>query len=253
MPTHFVENGEHEASAKTRPRLGLPLSHHEQSRVDQARVIGAERVQVPAQRLKITGGEAQAEAIPRGLVELALLQIRPRIASGRVVGQLSLKPLGCRREDLEIRRVRIGRLRAHGHVDDLDTNALADHLDGGGPVEAEALPYEREHVTAFVAHEAVVAPTLGRHGEIRIRAAVKRTRSTIVTTSALERHELADDLHDVSSRAHALDEFVGNHVNSATVTPAPPSFHAPSRKPATRVSFFSISPTRDRSAPVPLP
>ena len=102
-------------------------------------------------------------------------------------------------------------------------------------------------------NEAVVAPALRRHREIRVRAAVKRTRSAEITPSPLEGDELTEHLNDVRRRAHPFDDLVGNHVSVATVTPAPPSFHAPSLKPATRVSFFSISLTRERKAPVPFP
>ena len=65
--------------------------------------------------------------------------------------------------------------------------------------------------------------------------------------------ELANHRNDVGLVADAFDDFVGNHANSANVTPAPPSFQAPSRKPLTRVSLRSISATRSRNAPVPFP
>src|SRR5581483_4775631 len=101
-------------------------------------------------------------------------------------------------------------------------------------------------------HEAVIA-ALGHHREVRIRPLVERAGPSKHRPHALEADVLADDRDDVGGRLHLLDDVVRNHASSATVTPAPPSFQAPSRKSFTRVSLRSISATRSRSAPVPLP
>src|SRR5438045_2883534 len=84
-------------------------------------------------------------------------------------------------------------------------------------------------------------------------ALMERTRPTEIGSDALETDVLADHLDDVGGVAHLVDDFVGYHPSSTTVTPAPPSFQAPSRKLVTRVSLRSISATRSRKAPVPLP
>ena len=142
-----------------------------------------------------------------------------------------------------------------GLVDDLDADALANQLDGTDPVESEPLAHEREDVATFMAHEAVIRALVRRDREVGFGALMERTRPAITPARALERHILTDDLHSVRRVPHPLDDVVRNHrqLSSATVTPSPPSFHAPSRNPATRVSFFSISLTRERNAPVPLP
>src|SRR5438094_10670743 len=82
---------------------------------------------------------------------------------------------------------------------------------------------------------------------------MERTGTTIIGALPLEVHVLADHLDDVGGVAHLFDYFVRYHPISATVTPVPPSFHAPSLKPDTRDSFLSISATRSHSAPVPFP
>src|SRR3954468_15843137 len=104
-----------------------------------------------------------------------------------------------------------------------------------------------------MANEAEVHPLVGDNREIAVRALMKRTRSPEGVAHTLEIDVLADDRDDVGGVANQLHHFVGDHANSATVTPAPPSFHAPRRKLVTRDSLRSISATRSRSAPVPLP
>src|SRR5256714_13502234 len=84
-------------------------------------------------------------------------------------------------------------------------------------------------------------------------ALMERTRPTEISSDALETDVLADHLDYVGGVAHLVDDLVGYHPSSTTVTPAPPSFQAPSRKLVTRVSLRSISATRSRKAPVPLP
>src|SRR6266508_6711624 len=92
-----------------------------------------------------------------------------------------------------------------------------------------------------------------RHREVAPRALVKGAWAAKIRTGSLEGHVLADDTDNVRCLAYLLDGLVGNHDSSTTVTPAPPSFHAPSRKLKTRLSLLSISATRSRSAPVPFP
>src|SRR5438552_8354324 len=92
-----------------------------------------------------------------------------------------------------------------------------------------------------------------RHLEVRVLALMERARPAKAVADALELYELTDDRDDVSLLAHLFDNAIGNHPSSATVTPAPPSFQAPSRNCFTRVSLLSISATRSRSAPVPFP
>src|SRR5256885_1639808 len=86
-----------------------------------------------------------------------------------------------------------------------------------------------------------------------MRPLMEWTRAAEIGARSLEIHVLADNLYDVGSVANLVDDFVGNHLSSTTVTPAPPSFHAPRRKLVTRDSLRSISVTRSRRAPVPLP
>src|SRR5215510_7577448 len=114
------------------------------------------------------------------------------------------------------------------------------------------LLYEGEDVARLTAHEALVtAPQCD--GEVVVLPVVEGTRPSEAVTDALELHVLADDRDDVRLFAYALDDVVGNHAKSATVTPFPPSFQAPSLKPFTLVSLRSISPTRSRNTPVPFP
>ena len=56
------------------------------------------------------------------------------------------------------------------------------------------------------------------------------TRPAIAVPDALELYEFSNDRDDVGLFADALDDIVGDHANSATVTPVPPSFHAPESK-----------------------
>src|SRR5689334_18915492 len=138
------------------------------------------------------------------------------------------------------------------HFGYFDAGACADPLHRLHEVEPEALLHEGEDVSLLVAHEAVVAATR-RHGEVVVRSLMEGTGPPIAVADALELHEFADDLHDVGFLANSVNDVVGNHQNSATVTPVPPSLYAPSRKLCTRLSFCNISATRSRSAPVPLP
>src|SRR5207244_6740190 len=92
-----------------------------------------------------------------------------------------------------------------------------------------------------------------RDGEVAVCTLMKWARPAEVGDDALDVHVLADDLDDVGGVTDLVDDVVGYHLSSTTVTPAPPSFQAPSRKFVTRDSLRSISATRSRKAPVPLP
>ena len=83
----------------------------------------------------------------------------------------------------------------------------------------------------------------------QVRLIARKIHERLPETVAL------DDLlsSGVIGLINAIDNFVRNHQSSATVTPAPPSFQAPSRNCFTRVSLVSISATRSRNAPVPFP
>src|SRR4029079_1380084 len=128
-----------------------------------------------------------------------------------------------------------------------------DQFDGSWPFHAEPLLQKAEHISALVADEAVVHPLPRGDGEVAVRPLMKRTRSAEVGARPFEVHVLADDLDDIGGVADLVDDLVGYHLSSPPVTPAPPSFQAPRRKFVTRDSLRSISETRSRNAPVPLP
>src|SRR5690606_35753094 len=104
----------------------------------------------------------------------------------------------------------------------------------------------------LAADEAGVAAAR-QHREVRVRPLVEGAGPAPHAARLLELHVLADDRDDVRRGAHLLHHFVGDHASSTTVTPAPPSFHAPMRCDFTRLSPLSNCATRSRSAPVPLP
>src|SRR6185437_15180291 len=128
----------------------------------------------------------------------------------------------------------------------------ADPLHRLHKIQTELLLHEGEDIARFAADEAFVS-TARCDGEVVVLAMMERTRSPKAVPDPLELDELADDRDEVRFFADAFDDGVGDHARSASVTPAPPSFQAPSRNPFTRVSLRSISATRSRSAPVPLP
>src|ERR1019366_5185183 len=111
---------------------------------------------------------------------------------------------------------------------------------------------EGEHRALLAADEAGV-PALGLHREVVVRALMEWAGPAIHRAHFLEAHVLADDGDDVRRLRDLFYHFLRDHDNSAMVTPAPPSFHAPMRTVRTRGSPDSNSATRSRSAPVPFP
>src|SRR6185503_8920541 len=125
----------------------------------------------------------------------------------------------------------------------IDARLRADVFHGVHEIEAEPLLHEGEDVTLLVADEAHVSAAR-RHREVGILPLMERARAPEAVAHALELHQLTHDGDDVGLFADALDDVVRDHPRVATVTPAPPSFHAPNRNSRTRVSFLSISVTR---------
>ena len=138
-----------------------------------------------------------------------------------VLTKLAREPVGGGSEGREQRLVGIGTGGA-GTLGDRDSDAARDFADRGRIVHAEALHKEGVDVAGFVADEAVEHPLLGNDGEVAVRAAVERAAAAIVRARALELDRLADDSDDVRGIADLLDDVVGNHLNSTTVTPLPP-------------------------------
>src|SRR5690349_12511851 len=121
---------------------------------------------------------------------------------------------------------RLPRVRAGGSpLGDGDPGAARHLADRRGIVHPELFHEEGEDVPGLVAHEAVVHPLLGNHGEVAVRTAVEGTGPAIVGAGALELDVLADHPHQVRGVAHLLDQLVGDEahgLSSATVAPAPP-------------------------------
>jgi hypothetical protein len=72
---------------------------------------------------------------------------------------------------------------------------------------------------------------------------MERAEADPAAAALLELHDLADDLDDVGAVADLLDDVLGDAqarsssepsgASVAIVTPSPPSFQCPSRKPCT--------------------
>ena len=73
-----------------------------------------------------------------------------------------------------------------------------------------------------MADEAVEHPLLGDDREIAMCAAVEGATPAVVGSAAFQLDAFADDANEVRRVADLLDDVVGNHANSATVTPWPP-------------------------------
>src|SRR4029077_13692154 len=128
-----------------------------------------------------------------------------------------------------------------------DAGAAREQLDGLEEAHLLGLLHELEHVAADLAREAVVELAFGVDRERRRLLVVERAPAHEVPAHALERHRLADQLHDVGRRAHTLDPVVtasrrahasrtrgpaarpdagrvrAHQRSLATVTPRPPS------------------------------
>src|ERR1051326_5247991 len=241
------------AIPKTRPWLGTILANDEQTRGDLTCVVEAERGQRGAHRGNVARRIADTESIGILARQPARREIFARELAGRRLPELRSEEFGNRRVHLPKRLARILLVAAPGgDFPNLHTDFRPDPLHRLGEIEAELLLHEREHVARLTADEAFVTAGRGDR-KVGILPMVKRARSAKTVANALELHELADDGDNVRFLSDAVDDLVGNHANSANVTPAPPSFHAPRRNALTRVSLRSISPTRSRNAPVPFP
>ena len=239
---------------KARSRLAGPVGRMQQAGLDQPLVVEAERVQVRAHQPQLARGEAEPHPVGQLATHLALLEISPCRLAQVVLPERA--PAVFRRRAIHFpeRLAGILLVRMTGvHLDDIDARFFPDHPDRGHEVHADPLHEVGEDVAALVAHEAVVSPDLRGDGEIASGALMERTRSAKIRPGALELHVLADHPDDVGALTNALHRLVGYHANTATVTPAPPSFQPAMWNSFTRVSLRSISSTTWRSAPVPLP
>jgi len=136
----------------------------------------------------------------------------------RTLAQLARKPVGGGRHRGEQRLAGVGtsRARALGYG---DADAARDFAYRRRVVHAESLHEEGEDVARFVADEAIEHPLLGNDGEIAMRAAVKWAAPPVVRSSPLQLDAFADNPDEIRCVADLLDHVVGNHANSATVTP----------------------------------
>src|SRR5439155_19764399 len=100
---------------------------------------------------------------------------------------------------------------------DFDARLRANPFHRFDEVQAKPLLDEREHVALLAADEAVVAAAR-RHGEVVVFALMEGTGSAEARAHALELDEFADDRDHVGFLAHARDDVVRDHANSAIVT-----------------------------------
>ena len=139
----------------------------------------------------------------------------------RTLTQLAREPIGGGRDRREQRLTGIRPSRARP-LGDRDADPPRDFAHRRGVVHAESLHEVGEDVARFVADEAIEHPLLGNDGEIAMRAAVKWAAPSVVRSSPLQLDALADNPDEIRCVADLLDHVVGNHANSATVTPWPP-------------------------------
>ena len=159
MMTELVNDREHDSSREADAQV--PVAIHQHPRLQLARIVEAQGMQMPTHRLGIPRSKANTEAFTGGGVEAAALEIRTGFAPEGRVGELRPKPFGRRGEQLPMLFVRIGRVRSRGLVDHLNPDPLPDHLHRANPIKAEALSQEGEDITALVADEAVIGAALG--------------------------------------------------------------------------------------------
>ena len=92
--------------------------------------------------------------------DVALGEVLARRFTERIVPEHLLEVGGRGRVYLPVWLARIRTFATRLDFPDFDSRLLADHLDGGRPLDPESLLEEAEHVAAFVADEAVVHPLL---------------------------------------------------------------------------------------------
>ena len=180
-----------------------------------------------------------------------LLDLPADAAPGQVLSRAGGVGRFPQKAIVELRRQAVGQMeRGVGigevgrlPVGDLHSHALPQAPHGVRELDLLVLHQERERVPAGLAAEAVVHPLLGAHRERGRLLGVERTEANPAAAALLELHDLADDLDDVGAVPDLLDDVVGNAqarsssdpsgASVAIVTPSPPSFQCPSRKPCT--------------------
>src|SRR5206468_1438970 len=129
----------------------------------------------------------------------------PRLA---VSAQASGKPFLRRCRGAEERLARVGTF-AGTALRNGDADPARRFPHRAGIVESLPLHQVGENVSRLVTHIAVEHSLAGNHGEVAVAAAVERAGPAPVRAGALERHRLADQLHQVSGIAYLLDQLVG--------------------------------------------
>ena len=247
-----IEDREHETVPKADAQLVTPFAPNEHAGGELLPVVEAETAKMLAQWRAVTRREAKGKALRILPGNAAPLDVGARRGAARLLPQVSPKKLARCRVHLPQRLTRIRTFLLARHLAHFHADPRAHPLHGLDKVEPQVLLQKGEDISLLTAHEAIKRAAR-QYGEIVVLTVMKWTWPAKARTDALQLHELADDLDDVRFVTNAIDDFVGYHQSSATVTPAPPSFQAPRRNCFTRVSFFNISLTRSRSAPVPFP
>src|SRR5690606_38419323 len=250
-------DGEDDAPAEAVVRLRRALAPAEEPEVEHQVLVQAVLRRRLAQPAPLVRREPEPEPLRGVGVHPARLQVVPGDAATLRVHETLAEPLPGEAVDLVERPVRILFLRATADLPHLHPGARRHVLHRLHEIEPLPLDQKREDVTRFPASEALVEALVGHHVEARCALLVERAVRLVLPAGLLEWHELADDVDDIGSGPHLLDLIVGDHwgcsLKPAMVTPAPPSVGPPMRCQRTRRSASSISATRLRSAPVPLP
>ncbi len=211
-----VVHGEDHAVAEAVVQRTVALARQRKARREQELPLVPRGQRILRHPVAARRTEAEAELPDRGVGHAALLTEigQPHALSlglaPEVVGEVLRGPAvqGEHRLAVVVAARLLGRQLL---LLDLDAVPFGHHLERLGIRQALVLHEERHSVAALAAAEAFVDAFGGRDDERRGFLVVERTARGIVDALAFERHEVADDIHDIGGGVDAVYRFPVDH------------------------------------------
>ena len=200
---------EHDPVVEAVEKRPVALAFERQTRRNQKLLLVARRQGVLRHLVALRRAETEAEFLDRGIGHAALpAEVGHADAHAlALVVEVAGKVVGGPAVEREHRfAVVVAPLLLGGEflLPDLDAVALGHHLEGFGIGDVLVFHQERHGVAALAAAETLVDALGGRNDERRGLLVVERTARLVVHAFALERDEVADNIHDIGGGIDAV-------------------------------------------------
>ncbi len=204
-----IVDREHHPVVETVEERTVALALERQARREEEFLLVPGGQRVLGHLVALGRAETEAEFLNRGvghaarLAEIGHADAHPLALVVQIVGEVVGRPTIERKHGFA---VVVAPLLLGGELLllDLDAVALGHHLERFGIGDVLVLHQERHGVAALAAAETLVDALGGRNDERRGLLVVERTARLVVHAFALERDEVADNIHDIGGGIDAV-------------------------------------------------